>query len=191
MSTGHWRVAMTGARSEVKKIDMNNFKKLLILLYQFSSPFVQLVYIIKERMSLNKMLRLSEKLHEELIRQAVPNITDKEVSRVIRYWPSANPFHYPEWFDDIWSTTSDRNCKEINKACEVCVTRTINCVDPIRAVVIYHLGVFNLSSDLISSEVTKCIDKHRHLVMRMGYERKRGVRDMINLKKLLIISLNM
>ncbi len=115
-----------------------------------------------------KMLRLSEKLHRKIIRQAVPDVTDEEVYRVIRYWPSANPFYYPEWFDDIWSKTSHRDRKEMNKEYESSVIEAIECVDPIRAAVIFQLGIFgDYSDNFLNQKISECIDKHRHLVMRM------------------------
>ncbi len=125
-----------------------------------------------------KMLSLSEKLHKKIIRQAVPYVTDEEVYRVIHYWPSINPFYYPEFLDKTWLTClkkDDANVPieciqiEIGKEYEGCAIQPINCVDPIRVAVIYHLGVFNnYSKDFIDLKASESIDKHRHLVMRMG-----------------------
>ncbi len=106
-----------------------------------------LIYIIKEN-GIVQMISLSEKLHEKVIRQAVPDVTDEEVYRVIRYWPSINPYYYPEILDEIWLNCLKEDdadvpleCiqKEISKEYESCVTQAINCVDPIRAVVIFSL----------------------------------------------------
>ncbi len=118
-------------------------------------------------------------LHEKVIRQAVPDVTDEEVYCVIRYWPSINPYYYPEILDEIWLSCLEEDdadvpleCiqKDISKEYESCVTQAINCVDPIRAAVIFSLcgGIGDCDEDLISSKVSECIDKHRHLVMRMG-----------------------
>ena len=91
---------------------------------------------------------------------------------------SINPFYYPEFLDKTWLTClkeDDANVpieciqKEIGKEYEGCAIQAINCVDPIRAAVIHHLGVFgDYGKDLIDLKVSECIDKHRHLVMRMG-----------------------
>jgi hypothetical protein len=101
------------------------------------------------------------------------------VYRIIHYWQSINPYYYPEILDELWLNCwkeDDANVplecvkKEISREYESCVTQAINFVDPIRAAVIFSLcaGIGDCDEDLISSKVSECIDKHRHLVMRMG-----------------------
>ena len=40
---------------------------------------------------------LSEKVHERIIRQSIPMMTDEEVSYVLSDCPEVNPFRYESW----------------------------------------------------------------------------------------------
>ncbi len=115
------------------------------------------------------MLRLSTEVHNKIIRQAVPDITDEEVDKIIHNHPIANPFHYPEWWDEKRSVMMSGE-NNIDTEYERLAMRAINSSDPIRLVIIESLALFDNDDDedLIDYRVNKCIEEHRRLVMRMN-----------------------
>ena len=115
------------------------------------------------------MLRLSAEVHDKIIRQAVPDVTDKEVDEIIYNYPTANPFYYPEWWNQRRFLTTDGE-RDIDLDYERLATRAINSSDPIRLVIIEKLAIFSNDDDedLIDYRVNKCTEDHRRLVMRMN-----------------------
>ena len=114
------------------------------------------------------MLRLSAEVHSKIVRQAVPGVTDEELDKIIYEYPTANPFYYPEWWDEKRSVTmNDR--RDIDMDYERLAMRAINSSDPIRLLVIETLALFGNDDDedLIDFRIDKCIDEHERLVMRM------------------------
>ncbi len=120
-----------------------------------------------------EMICLSARVHETIIRQAVPNETDEEVSDITHNSPTANPLYYPEWWSESRSMMMNGE-NNIDPDYERVARRVINSSDPIRLVALNKLALTDDDNDenLIEEMVNKCIDDHRKLVMetRGSYE---------------------
>ncbi len=70
----------------------------------------------EENMFNDMLMSWSLDLHEAIVRQVVPGVTDEEVEEVARRFPNANPGHYPN-FVSKWVGTSGKSeaCDEIYK----------------------------------------------------------------------------
>ena len=116
---------------------------------------------------MTEMLRLSTEVHDKIIRQAVPDVTDEEVDEIIHNYPTANPFYYPEWWDERRSMVMNGE-NNIDLDYERLVMRAINSSDLIRLVVLETLALFgdDDDEDLIDHKVSECIGSHRRLVVK-------------------------
>jgi hypothetical protein len=117
---------------------------------------------------MTEMLRLSVEVHSKIIRQAVSDVTDEEIDKIIYDYPTISPFYYPDWWDEKRSVTLDES-NNIDLDYERLAMRVISSSDPIRLVVIESLALFNNDDDedLIDLRIDNCINDHRRLVLKM------------------------
>ena len=94
---------------------------------------------------MTEMLRLSAKVHEKIIRQAVPDVTDEELNNIIHKYSCVDPIYYPEWWSEKrFVSVSDNN---IDTDYEKLAMRAINSSDPIRLAITESLALFGNDDD--------------------------------------------
>ena len=112
---------------------------------------------------MTEMLRLSAKVHEKIIRQAVPDVTDEELNNIIHKYSFVNPIYYPEWWSEKrFVSVSDNN---IDTDYEKLAMKSINSSDPIRLAITESLALFGNDDD--EDLIDLRIDEHERLVMRI------------------------
>ncbi len=115
-----------------------------------------------------EMLKLSMEVHEKIIRYSFPNVADEKVSEIIYNHPTVNPLYYPEWWDERRSMTVG-DWRDLDSEYEELVRNVIRSSDPIRLLIIDNLALFDEDDDedLVEFRLNKCVDIHRHLIMRV------------------------
>ncbi len=108
------------------------------------------------------MLRLSTEVHEKIIRQIVPEVTDEQVDFVVYNYPQISPFYYPHW----WNSIREENIDEIDKVYERVAKLAINSPNPLEIVVTSEIDIFGRDEDvnLLNYYITKYFRTHMHAV---------------------------
>ena len=104
-----------------------------------------------ETQRLSKMLKLSDKVHEEIILQYDPDSEEDEVEFIVRNYPEISPFYYPDWRDCLMENGSE-NIEEIDKTYEEVAKNAISSSNPLDVVIAALINLIGNDDDLDLSD---------------------------------------
>ena len=114
-------------------------------------PELRRVSEMIETQRLSKMLKLSDKVHEEIILQYDPDSEEDEVEFIVRNYPEISPFYYPDWRDFLMENGSE-NIEEIDKTYEEVAKNAISSSNPFDVVVAALINLIGNDDDLDLSD---------------------------------------
>ncbi len=113
---------------------------------------------------MTEMLKLSEEVHEKIIRQILPEATDKQVDFVVCNYPQISPFYYPHWWDCIREEFGSEDIDEIDKVYERVARMAIGRPNSLEIVIAAEIDIFGRDEDvdLLDYYIIKCVRTHAH-----------------------------
>ncbi len=114
-------------------------------------PELRRVSEMIETQRLSKMLKLSDKVHEEIILQYDPDSEEDEVEFIVRNYPEISPFYYPDWRDFLMENGSE-NIEEIDKTYEEVAKNAISSSNPLDVVIAALINLIGNDDDLDLSD---------------------------------------
>ena len=116
------------------------------------------------------MLKLSEEVHEKIVRQILPEATDEQVNFIVCDYPQISPFYYPHWRDCIREEFGLENIddikeiEEIDKVYEKVARMAISHPNTLEIVVAAEIDMLGRDEDvdLLDYYIIKYVRTHAH-----------------------------
>ena len=109
-----------------------------------------------------EMLKLSEEVHEKIIRQIFPEATEEQVSFVVCNYSQINPFYYPHWRDCF----REENTEGIDEVYETVAKMAISNPNALEIVVAAEIDMIGRDEDedLLDYYIIKYVRTHMHAI---------------------------
>ena len=96
---------------------------------------------------MTNMLRLSEEVHESIVRQILPEATDEQVDFVVYKYPEINPLRYSRWRDGLKKSFPMKNDDEIDNVYITSAIITMSHPNPLMFAVRAEIDMFGETED--------------------------------------------